>query len=482
MESYDLVIAGSGCAGLSAALIAHSQGLRPIIVEKTDLIGGTTSYSGGVIWVPDSAQNRASGIPDSLDRMETYLDSTVRNPHEREARRVYLHRGAEAIASLERLTGPLFYVRAFNSPDYFPDLPGAQSKGRALTPLNCDGRILGDAFLDIRPPLPELCLFGRQMLELMDVYHLLNARRSLRSAWHATRLGIRDVRDRLFYRKYRRGTRLTGGNALIARLYKAVLDRNIPVLRNAPIVDLIKDGDRVQGAVIRHNGKRRDIPARCGVLLATGGLPWSTTLREKFMPAAPAGYSATAPDSTGDGIAVAMANGAQFDTANAEGAFWSPVSVGTRRDGSQARFPHLMADRAKPGLIAVNANGERFVNEAENYHDFVRQMFADREHCDGPVYLICDADFVRKYPFGSVPPLAINRRRAVQSGYLIEARTRKELATKIGVDAEALAATLDRYNRDAQSGVDKDFGKGAAPTTAIWAIPITAPIRALHRS
>lgn len=462
MESYDIVIAGSGCAGLSAALIAHSQGLRPIIVEKTGLIGGTTSYSGGVIWVPDSAQNRASGIPDSLDQMETYLDSTVKNPHEREARQVYLHRGAEAIASLEQLTGPLFYVRALNSPDYFPDLPGAQAKGRALTPLSCDGRILGKAFLDIRPPLPEMCLFGRQMLELMDVYHLLNAKRSLRSAWHAARMGLRDIRDRLFYRKYRRGIRLTGGNALVARLYKAVLDRNIPILRNAPIIDLIRGGDRIQGAVIHENGVRRDLHARCGVILATGGLPWSKDLRAKFMPAAPAGYSATCPASTGDGITVAMANGAQFDTANTEGAFWSPVSVGIRRDGSQARFPHLMADRAKPGLIAVNGMGKRFVNEAENYHDFVRQMFADRENCDGPVHLICDADFVRKYPFGSVPPLALDRRYAVRSGYLIEARTLTELAIRIRVDADALAATVARYNQDAKAGIDKDFGKGAS--------------------
>ena len=460
-SAYDLIVAGSGAAGLAAAVIAHAKGLRVIIVEKTEYVGGTSSYSGGVAWVPNSRQNIASGVPDSIDRAEQYLDSTIGNPHEREARRAYLERSAEAFAYLERMTTPLFYVRAKNSPDYYPDAAGAILEGRAMTPFSCDGRILGDRFRDIRPPLREMSLFGRQMLELMDVYHLLNARRSLRSAAHTVRLLMRDTRDRLFYRKYGRGVRLTGGNALVANLYKSVLDRGIPVLRNAPLVELVKDGRRIAGVVVEREGRREEIRARRGVVLATGGFPWGRALRERHMEQAEFGFSATSPDSTGDGISVAMASGAKLDLANTEGAFWAPVSLVRRADGSTGTFPHLMADRAKPGLIAVNKDGRRFCNEAENYHDFVRAMTGSGKNQDQqPVHLVCDGDFVRRYAFGAVPPLASERRRAVRSGYLIRAATVAELATKIGVDGEMLAETIERFNHNAAEGVDPDYGKG----------------------
>lgn len=462
-SNYDLVIAGSGAAGLSAAIIAQAKGLRVAIVEKTNFIGGTTSYSGGVVWIPNSRQNAASGLQDSLEDAQQYLDSTVSNPHESEARREYLERGPEAFAYLESLTGPLFYVRAINSPDYFPNVPGASQQGRAMTPLSVDGRMLGPHFNDIRAPLPELCLFGRQMLELMDVYHLLNARRSVKSALHTGRLLLRDVRDRVFYRKYGRGTRLTGGNALVANLYKSVLDRKIPIFRNSPVVELVRDGDRVTGLMVERKGIRETLRAKHGVILATGGFPWGESLRKTFMDDAEFGYSATSPDSTGDGIALATAVGAKFDTANVEGAFWSPVSVSKRKDGSLARFPHLMADRAKPGLIAVNKSGERFFNEAENYHDFVRAMLGRlKNENQQPVHLLCDSTFVRKYAFGAVPPLTWERHRAVRSGYLIEALTVDDLAAKIGVDSHILNETITDFNRDAARGVDTKFGKGAS--------------------
>ena len=461
-DSFDLIVAGSGAAGLAAAVIAQAKGMRVLVIEKTGLIGGTTSYSGGVVWVPNSRQIVARGGQDSLEQAQLYLDSTISGEHEREARREYLGRCAEAFSFLEDRTGPLFYVRVSNSPDYHPDAPGASQQGRAMTPLTFDGRLLGERFRDIRAPLPELSLFGRQMLELMDVYHLLNARQSLRSAVHAGGLLLRDLRDRLFYRSYGRGTRLTGGNALVGRLYRSVLDRGVTVWRNAPLVDLVEGDGRVTGVVVERDGERRTVAASHGVILATGGFPWNEALRGQRMANAPVGYSATSPHSSGDGIAIAMAHGAVLDRENSEGAFWAPVSIARRKDGSLARFPHLMADRAKPGLIAVNKHGKRFVNEAENYHDFGRAMLGrDRNEDQQPVHLICDAAFLRKYAFGAVPPLASDRRRAMRSGYLIEAATISALAAKIGVDAGALGETIDCFNRDAAQGGDPAFGKGS---------------------
>jgi succinate dehydrogenase/fumarate reductase flavoprotein subunit len=162
------------------------------------------------------------------------------------------------------------------------------------------------------------------------------------------------------------------------------------------------------------------------------------------------------------------------------------VSVTTRKDGSIARFPHLMADRAKPGLIAVNKYGERFVNEADNYHDFARAMMGRHSNEDQlPVHLVCDAAFVRKYAFGAIPPLASERRRALKSGYLLEASTIEELAAKIAVPADALRDTIDRYNRDAAKGEDPQFGKGASLYNRYLGDPSNQPnpcVRPLDRA
>lgn len=461
-DQYDLVVVGAGCAGLAAAIVAHSKGLRVLVIEKTAHVGGTTSVSGGVIWVPNSRQNRELGVEDSVELATQYLDSVLGNLPERDARIAYLERAPEAIAYLENISHVEYFARPNNSPDYSPDVPGAVLRGRALTPVNFDGRQLGDKFHDLRPPMPELCLFGTAMLDGVDLYHFLNARSSPRSAVHALGFLLRHARDRIFYRSYRRGTRLTGGNALVARLYKSVLDRDIPVLLNTPLVDLVMEGGKVRGVMAGGAGATRRIDAACGVVLATGGFPWGAALRQEHVAEAPVGYSAASKDNVGDGIRIAMSKGARFSTSNADGAFWTPVSTGPRADGSAALFPHLMADRSKPGVIAVNGAGQRFYNEAENYHAFVRAMLGKGQAANPqPFHLICDHAFVRKYPFGMVAPLAGERRRHIRSGYLITADTIEGLARKIGVDPGALQATLDRYNRHAAIGEDPDFGKGS---------------------
>ena len=461
-EQADLVVVGAGAAGMAAAIVAHSQGLSVIIVEKSRYVGGTTSFSGAVAWVPNSRQNRELGVEDDVERATQYLDSVLGDLPGRDARIEYLRRAPEAFEYIERVSHLKYFVRPSNSPDYFPDLPGAQTKGRALTPVNYDGRLLGDKFTDLRPPLPELCLFGRTMIDGGDLYHLLRIRRSVGSAMHASKVVLRDLWDRVFYRKYGRGTHLTSGNAAVARLYKTVLEMGIPVLFNSPLTQLMTTAGAVRGLAVQTETGPREIVADCGVVLATGGFPWAAKLRQDHMPEIPFGYSAASPDSTGDGISIAMTSGAKFATSNSDGAFWSPVSIGKRRDGTTARFPHLMADRSKPGLIAVNADGRRFYNEAENYHDLGRAMVAKSNSAPrDPFHIICDHSFMQKYAFGMVAPLASSRRRHIKTGYLLRAKTVAELAAKMGVDPASLRDTLERYNADARAGSDSEFGKGS---------------------
>lgn len=278
--------------------------------------------------------------------------------------------------------------------------------------------------------------------------------------------------DRLRNPGYRRGSRLTTGNAMVGRLYKSVLDQGIPLFLGLSATELLKEGDRVCG--IRLNGPDGPVVgARHGVVLATGGYPASADLRKAHLPPA-AGegvYTAAPRDNTGDGIKLALGQGAAFDDRNLNGAFWCPVSVGTRRDGTQVHFPHLIADRVKPGLIAIDGSGRRFVNESRSYHEFVQSMIA----ATGPFHLICDHDFARTFPFGITRPLPFGLNHHETSGYLLTAPTIEALAGKMGVDPATLRDTVSRFNADATWGLDQAFGRGATLYQRNLGDPIGAP-------
>jgi succinate dehydrogenase/fumarate reductase flavoprotein subunit len=451
---YDLVILGTGAGGMAAAIVAQSRGLKVALFEKAGLVGGTTAVSGGACWVPANHSQAAQGIEDSVERALTYLDNVVSTDVGRDLREVYVRRAPEAVKYLEDVSELIMPARPF-TPDYSSDVEGAQNHGRVMVTRNFDGSVLGERFSDLRAPYPENCLFGTAMIDGPDLMHLLKARRSFRSAWHSLKLVAAYAVDRLKHPGYRRGSRLTTGNAMVARLYKSVLDKNIPVFVNAAASDLFFDHGRASGAIIAGTAVR----VQHGVILATGGFPAAVGLRGQHLPpaAGEAVYTAAPRDNTGDGISLALAHGAAFDSRNLNGAFWCPVSKGTRRDGSAVYFPHLIGDRPKPGLIAIDAGGRRFTNESEPYHVFVQAMF----EASGPFHFICDRRFMSRYPFGITRPVPFVNGFHERNGYLVVGRGIKELARKIAVDPEALSATVDRYNEGARAGVDPEFGRGS---------------------
>jgi succinate dehydrogenase/fumarate reductase flavoprotein subunit len=165
----------------------------------------------------------------------------------------------------------------------------------------------------------------------------------------------------------------------------------------------------------------------------------------------------------GDGVDIGQRLGATITSEHGSSGLWTPVSITKRPDGSNGLFPHLVLDRAKPGLIAVNSAGRRFVNEADSYHDFVLAMFESHKTAPTiPAYLICDSVFIEKYGLGVVYPGHSNVAKFVDSGYLVSGHTLDELAAKIAVDPAQLHKTVARYNGFAEAGVDVDFGKGEA--------------------
>lgn len=453
---YDVIVLGAGAAGMAAACTAAALGQRVLLLEHSERVGGTTAISGGMVWIPANHKMRDAGIEDDLDRARTYLRSTVPNADADPNLQAFLAHGDEAIRFLEANSSlRLQPVRRY--PDYYPDRAGATPGGRVLEPVPFDGRALGADFKLLRDPLPEFLLFGGMMISREDLPVLRRVTRSASALWHAARLAAQYGRQRL---RAHRGTTLYLGNALAARLLKSVRELKVELYTSARVKRVWVEQANVVGVVVDERGQERNLRARRGVILATGGISQHKAIRQQYVPASAGELSATVDAGAQIGGAqLARDAGAQLSPTSRTLAFWVPASTGRRADGSTAIFPHTVTDRAKPGLIAVNREGRRFVNEAVSYHEFVQAQLRDAGR-NIPAWLICDRDFLWKYGLGRVRPFALSVRREVASGYLQRAASLAELARSIAVPASALVDTVNTFNVDAERGVDAAFGRG----------------------
>jgi succinate dehydrogenase/fumarate reductase flavoprotein subunit len=453
----DLLIAGAGPAGMTAALVASLEGLEVLLCEKSDQVGGTGSTSAGTLWIPGNSQSRVAGFSDSAAQADRYLDALIGEGGNRDVRNAYLQTGPAAIDYLcER--SDVKFLPCGTHPDYRSNMPGAAIAGRAIVPEPFDGRLLGAEFRRIRPPVPEFMLFGGMMVGKADIARLLGRFKSIANFIYSAKLLARYLVDRV---RYPRGTRLMMGNALVARLFYSLRRHNVPIMFDAAIVDLAGDQRVVTGARLKCGGKEISVKVRKGVVLATGGYGHNKNFRSSFMPQPVPDYSMSYEGNHGDGLDIGRRLGAALAPEQCTSGLWTPVSIVPRPDGTKGMFPHLVLDRAKPGLIAVNASGRRFVNEAASYHDFVLAMFESNKVVRSiPAWLICDAAFIAKYGLGVVYPGHRNPGKFAENGYLVRAQSLDELANKIEVDAAQLRATVTRHNGFAETGVDVDFCKG----------------------
>jgi succinate dehydrogenase/fumarate reductase flavoprotein subunit len=447
-ERYDVVVVGAGAGGMTAALVAAAEGLKPIVLEKTAYVGGTTAISGGMVWAPLAAAG-----DDTAEAAAAYLDATVPTDSGRDLRAAFLAAAPEAIAYLARHSDVrLRPVPVY--PDYYPEAPGSTMRGRVLEPEPFDARSLGPTFRLLRPPLPAFMLFGGMMVARPDLPHFRNVYRSWASCLRVARLTAAYAVQRL---GHHRGTDLVLGNALAGRLLKSLLDRDVPIRTNVAVEGLERRDGRISG--VRADGAV--IEADRAVILSTGGFSHDGARRAALLPEQ-ATVTAAAEGATGDGLRLGESAGGTVHPGDVEAAFWTPVSRFTDAKGRQVTFPHTVTDRGKPGLIAVNGAARRFTNEAVSYHEFVRaQLRADNVGQAVPAHLICDKTFLWKYGLGAVKPMTLNRRPYVDAGYLVEAPTVAALAARLGLDATALTDTVERFNVDARRGADTAFGRGS---------------------
>ena len=470
-DQYDVIVVGSGAAGLSTAVRAAHQDLSVLVLEKTEVFGGTSAWSGGWLWIPRNPLAQRAGIQEPFDAPLAYVNSEMgdRCPDDRVLS--FLEKGPEMVSFFEQETA-LRFIDGNGIPDFHTS-NGHALGGRSVAAAPFDGRTLGDWKHVLRKPLSVISLWGMGIASGQDLKHFFNATRSIRSALYVAKRIGRHALDLL---RYGRSTQLVNGNALVAALLKSAVDRGVYLQNHAKVSALHQQDGGVTGVDVTIHGQPKKIRARLGVVMAAGGFPHDPKRQNKLFPqrVGTQHFSAAPKSNTGDGLNMAELIGAKIrDDLDNPGA-WSPVSLVPSKQGN-IHFPHLI-ERAKPGIIAVLPNGKRFTSEADSYHDFMKALYAatpvgEEPHC----WLIADHKAQRRWGLGWSRPFPFPTAIYERKGYLHRGTTVEDLARKICVPEAALAQTIKRFNRDAQLGHDQEFARGESPYNAIQGDPDNQP-------
>ena len=459
---FDVVVAGSGAAGLTAALTAASRGLSVIVVEKDASFGGSTARSGGGLWVPGNTVLRRAGVRDSPDQARRYLEFVAGDEVDPARQRAVLEHGP-AMLDLIMASTPLKFAWVPGYSDYYPEAPGGLAGGRTIEPVPLDGRVLGAELGRLNPPyLPA----PDGMAITAAEYRWLSLGTSHpRAIWTTARVAARMAVTKALRRRT-----LSLGQALAAGLRAGLAAADVPVWLSTPLNGLLIEDGAVTGIHVTSDDGPAVIRARRGVLLATGGFERNTAMRQQYQrPPVGADWTVGSPGNTGDGIVAGQDAGAAVDLM--DDAWWGPSIPLTG-----GPF-FCLSERSLPGCILVNQAGQRFVNEAAPYVDAVHAMY-DR-HSDAaphiPAWLILDQRYRNRYVFAGLPPRRPLPRRWYAAGTVFKAGTIEDLAGQIGVRRDGLAQTVRRFNQFAASGRDEDFSRGDSAYDRYYGDPRCRP-------
>lgn len=464
-STVDLLVVGSG-TGMAAALAAHEFGLSVLIVEKSSCVGGSTARSGGALWLPAGPVLSDAGAGDTVERAAEYLDAVVAGSAPRQRSAGFLEHLPAMVEMLRRTTPlRLFWARDYS--DYHPEEPGGSAAGRTCECRPLDTSILGRYLPRLRRGVMEA---GISIPTTGADYRWLNlmARVPSKGIPTLTKRLAQGVGGRMLGRRY-----AAGGQGLAAGLFAGVLRAGIPVWTDTTLVRLARDGERVTGAVVEHDGREVTIAARRGVVLATGGFDHSMEMRWKFQSESlGANLSLGAEANTGDGIRAGQEIGA--DIALMDQAWWFPAVAPL-----PGKAPAVMlAERSLPGCLIVDQNGRRFVNEAADYMSFGQRLL-DLERSGSRVetmWIIFDQQYRNSYVFAAelFPRMRIPQ-TWYDAGIAVHADNLTDLGAGIGVPVSEFVATMTHFNENASAGADPDFGRGRSAYDRYYGDPTVKP-------
>jgi len=446
--SYDVVVVGSGAAGLTAGLTAKLQGMKSLVIEKTDRYGGASAISGGALWIPNNHIIKGAGVSDTHELARQYLDSTIGDRVPEELKEAYITRGPEMLRFLYNKTKHMRFQYAKGYSDYYPEKPGGLSQGRSIEPLIFDLTKMGSLANSMRRATLSTKGFTMNSYE----FHKVNMiTRTLKGKTTALKLGARLVKS-----KVTKSDPVALGEALIARLRLSLAEVNGELWLSTAFKDFIMGKGRLIGIIVERDGQELKIEAKKGVVLSSGGFSHNQTLREKYLPSPTnAAWTSSPEGQTGDILEPGVKIGATLDLMDK---VWGAPSV----IDPQGHPFFLVADRGVPNMIVVDSAGQRFVNEAAPYHEFVDTMYKHQEVTQQavPSWILIDASAKSRYIFTGLFPGQAFPKSWFEHGVAKSAETIEELAKQIEVPAENLVATVNRFNDFARNGHDDDFYRG----------------------
>lgn len=442
--SYDFIIIGSGAGAVPAALVMKERGKRALIIEKQDVVGGSTAFSGGVTWIPNNDHLNAAGGNDSHERAREYLDGLIGDagPGSSIARRdAFIDNGPEMIRFLERHGMKFMHA---NWPDYYDSRPGGIALGRSLVAPLFDVNELGEW----KDKLAVFPMFAGLPMGSQDGAALSTLKTTWKGKGVAVKLGLRMMENKILGKTVR-----GSGNALQGRLLQVALREKLEYWTGTPVIGFVSE-NRVNGVIVERDGEPVTVRASCGVLINAGGFSHNLAMRERYQPKpASTKWTASNPGDTGEMIQSAMELGAAVDFMDES--WWTPGTF--MPDGTFMGF-HVPNDTAKPHSIVVDKNGNRIGNEAGAYMEMGQRMYAAGAV---PAYVILESRNRNRYPFGMMRPGSTDK-ELLASGYIRQFETLDALARACGIDPAGLAKTVERFNGFAAKGVDEDFGRGAS--------------------